>query len=312
MILKRTTIFVEDAARMLRFYRDVLRWNVHDDAEITITGAGGLPGTHIGDRVRLVIMGSVDPEIGKVGLLEYRQSALPRPPLKHQVGAGDIVLVADVNDITVLAARLKAEPDVRIVHEPMDWTFPSPDGMGDIELTSMSFFDPSCVLHEVYYRHNRPNPLGYLMRRTTAIVDDNPATVAFYRDVLGLTVYEDNTIRSTGMALPTAAGAGAQMRMTVCRAKHPYIGMVGALQFLDPPLPPMQIFPPLRIGQVLMIAGSSDPEALFARVKASGAEILQNLYTSEVPNNRGVGATLRKSMGFRDPAGLIWEVNQRT
>jgi catechol 2,3-dioxygenase-like lactoylglutathione lyase family enzyme len=310
VILKRTTIVVADAARMMRFYRDILGWRVDYDAPLTLSG-GIIPGAQAGDRVRLVIMGGADPEIGKIGLLEWQTPQLPSRPFPEKLGIGDIALVADVADIAALTERVSREPDARIVVPPLRWSFPAPDGSGAIELTSMNFFDPAGILHEVYYRHNRPNPDGYLIRRASAMVADNPVVIGFYRDVLGLTVHQDSTLKNEGMVLP-AAGAGALMRFTVCRAQHPYIGMIGALQFLDPPLPVPAAPPPLRLGQALVVAGTDDAAALFARVQASGAEVTRAPFTRAVPKSGGAGTTAMISIGFRDPGGLVWEVNQRT
>jgi catechol 2,3-dioxygenase-like lactoylglutathione lyase family enzyme len=302
--LKRTTFIVPDAVTMASFYADVLGWRRDYEAPLTLSG-GIIPGAQPGDQVRLVIMGGLDPEIGKIGLLEWTAPRLPSAPRRERLGLGDLAVVADVDDIHALAARLVRRTDVQILTPPLDWAF------GDIQLTSMNFFDPAGILHEVYYRHNRPNPDGYLIRRVTTIVPDAGRAAGFYTDALGLTVHQDGTVKNEGMIFPAGA-AGDSMRLVVCRGAHAYIGMVGALQFVAPPLggdlPAWQ----LRPGKAVMVAGTEDAAAVFARVAAYGATITRPPFARTVPRSGGAGETAMTSLGFIDPAGLVWEVNQRT
>ena len=316
VIPKRTTFIVADAGEVARFYREVLGWQVDYDAPLTLSG-GIIPGGSSGDRVRLIIMGRAGAEIGKIGLLEWVAPKLPAASTPTtRVAIGDTVLVADVDDMQALLRRVTAFPGTSIAVAPVDWSFPAPDGSGDIKLISMNYFDPAGVLHEVYYRHNRPNPQGYLIRRCTTLAHNNPAAVAFYRDVLGLTVFQDSKLRNQGMVLPAgdpARAEGAMMHFTVCKAGDPYIGMIGTLEFLDPALPvPTNDVWSLRIGKAIQVAGCEDATQLFAKISAGGVRITRAPFARAVPKSGGTGETTMISMGFVDPAGMVWEVNQRT
>ncbi len=310
-ILKRTTIIVADAAKSRRFYEQTLGWRTYYDSQMEVTGKI-IPLGQAGARVQLYIMEGHDKAIGKVGILQWLDPPLPdRGQARDRLGIGDVVFVADVDDLAGLAARVEANPDCRVVCAPRDWSFPAPDGSGDIDLASMSFFDPDGFLHEVYYRYNRPNPNGYLIRRTTAIVRDMDRCLEFYRDAMGLHVYQDGVMTTEGMELPTGL-EGARVRLVVFRGEDPYIGMVGALQFLDPALPdPGKTTWQMGIGKVVFVAGTEDAQVVFQRVSDLDVRVTCEPFTRAVPRSGGAGQIPMTSMGFYDPDGQLFEVNQR-
>lgn len=310
-LLKRTTVIVRDAERLRRFYEEVLGWRVYYDSKMRVTGKI-IPLGEPGAEVQLYIMGRDESEIGRIGILQWTDPTLPDPGTPERtLKMGGTVFVADCDDIQALRGRILAFPGAAICVEPVDWTFPAPDGSGDIELTSMSFFDPEGALHEVYYRHNRPNPDGYLIRRTTTVVRDVEASIAFYRDALGMSVYQDSKIPLDINTLPVGA-PGEQVRLVVFKAEDPYIGMIGVLEF-----PETQLEDPGRagwdmgIGKVVFVGGTSEADALFQRVEASGVRVTCEPFTRTVPKSGGAGETPMTSMGFYDPDGQLWEVNQR-
>ena len=310
-ILKRTTLIVRDASRSQRFYAETLGWRAYYDSQMSSTGKI-IPVGRPGARLQLYIMEGHDRDIGKVGILEWLDPRLPDPgPPKERLGIGDVVFVADVDDLAALADRVERNPDLRVVCAPRDWSFPAPDGSGDIDLASMSFFDPDGFLHEVYYRYNRPNPDGYLIRRTTAIVRDMDRSLAFYRDALGMTVYQDGVMTTEGMELPTGL-PGAKVRLVVFKSEDPYIGMVGALQFLDPAMAdPGEASWQMGIGKVIFVAHTSDAQTVFQRVRQTGVRVTCEPYSRSVPKSGGAGEIPMTSMGFYDPDGQLFEVNQR-
>ena len=317
-VVRRTTMIVRDAERSHRFYTDVLGFETYYDAQMEVTGQV-IPIQPSGATVQLYIMQPRNhPEakqqnIGKVGILQWLDPELPpgrRPP--QRLGIGDVVFVADTNDIHGLHQRVSAQQDAVVHYAPMDWSFPAPDGSGDIELTSMSFFDPDGYLHEVYYRHNRPNPDGYLIRRTTSIVRDMERTIALYRDGLGLTIHQDNEMNlGGGMEIP-AGEPGARMRLTVFKGNHDYIGMIGALQFLDPPLeePDWDTWT-MGIGRVVNVGGHDDVKHMFENIETCGVQITCPPLTRSVPASGGEKQIPMTTVGFFDPDGQLWEVNQR-
>lgn len=314
--IKRTTLICADAGIMMRFYRDVLGWRVDYDARLKLSG-GIIPCGKPGDEVQLYIMsGGADPEIGKIGLLEWLAPRLPSPgplgsgPRKSRLGIGDVVLVADVPDMAKLAAAIAAFPGARVHSPPADGTFPDPRGAGTIEYSSMSFFDPEGFFYETYYRYNRPNPQNFLIRRTTCIVRDVDRSLGFLTGVLGLAKYQDSTMQIEGML--AAGKKGDTVRFAVARAAHDYIGMAAALAFLKDPLPdPGEKTFDYGIGRALFVAGCDDAAALFARVQAAGMRVTRPPFSRTVPRTGNAGETAMTSMEFFDPDGFLWEVNQR-
>jgi catechol 2,3-dioxygenase-like lactoylglutathione lyase family enzyme len=310
VILKRTTLIVRDAERMMRFYRDVLGWRVDYQSTMTLSG-GIIPCGRPGDAVKLYIMAGADPEIAKIGLLEWVAPRLPDPgPPPRRLGIGDVVLVADVPDMPALVQRIAAFPGAHVHCPPKDGTFPDPRGAGTIAYSSMAFFDPEGFFYETYFRYNRPNPSQFLIRRTTGIVRDVGRSIDFLTGPLGLTKIQDSTMAIEGML--AAGKAGDTVRFAVCKCRHDYIGMAAALQFIKDPLPdPGPRSWDYGIGRALFVAGTDDADGLFAQVQAGGARVTRAPFDRAVPASGGVGETRLRSMGFHDPDGFLWEVNQR-
>lgn len=309
--ISRTTLLVRDAERMMRFYRDVLGWRIDYDSKMKLSG-GLIPCGKPGEEVKLYIMGGADPNIGKIGLLEWTDPRLPDPgPPTHRLGIGDVVMVADTNDMKELARRLENFPGAKIYSPPKDGAFPDPRGEGMIEYSSMTFFDPEGFFYEAYYRHNRPNPESFfLMRRTSCIVRDVEKSIAFFTDALGLTKIQDSTMRIEGFL--AAGKPGDTVRFAVAKAQHDYIGMVAATQYIKDPLPdPGEASWTYGIGRAMLLGGTDDANALFERVKAAGVRITRAPFDRTVPQTGGGGVVGLRSMGFHDPDGFLWEVSQR-
>ena len=97
VIIKRTTLKVRNMEKSLIFYEKVLGMKKYYDDEITLSGEL-LPGGKAGDLTRLVIMESLDPEIGKIGLLQWLNQSTPPPPINFDFDYGQPVFVAGVKD----------------------------------------------------------------------------------------------------------------------------------------------------------------------------------------------------------------------
>ncbi len=309
-ILKRTTLIVRDAARMKDFYESVFGWTCSYDSEMELSGEI-LPCGNPGDKVQLYMMQGADPEIGKIGLLEWTAPRLPDPgPPTHRLGIGDIVLVADVPDMDSLIAKIEAFPGAKVRAGPEDGEFPNPRGEGMIEYASAHIFDPEGFFYELYYRYNQPNPEQFLIRRTTCIGRDVEKSLSFFTDTLGLTKYQDSTMEISDQL--AAGKPGDTVRFAVAKCEHDYYGMIASLQFLKDPLDdPGDSTWELGIGKPVFVAGCRDSDGVYERLKASGVKILKEPYARAVPKTGGQGETKMVSMGFQDPDGFVWEMNQR-
>ena len=74
------------------------------------------------------------------------------------------------------------------------------------------------------------------LRRATMLVNEIDSALRIYRDILGMEVYYDDEIVVSGKGLP-AGEPDSKTRLVILRCNDPYIGMLGILQYLDPPLP---------------------------------------------------------------------------
>ena len=123
-------------------------------------------------------------------------------------------------------------------------------------------------------------------------VDDHDKALAFYRDVLGLEVRND-------------VGFEGMRWVTVGSPAQPGVEIV-----LEPPAANPDASPADRqaVAELLakgllrgVIFSTDDCDALFARVRASGAEVLQE------PMDQPYGV---RDCAFRDPAGNMLRFNQ--
>lgn len=146
------------------------------------------------------------------------------------------------------------------------------------------------------------------VRRTTLIVHDIDASVRFYRDVLGFEVWLENRGKVTAESLPTDAPLGAPSRFVIMKGRHPWIGMVGLLQYGAPRPPP----PPARLrpGDAVLMIETTDLAGIHARMLAAGTPIHKPPRTTEVTGAGGArwDATF---LFARDPDGHMLEINQR-
>ena len=311
VVISCYNFMVDDVELMARFYREVFEWSHQADLDEAI-GDISLCGDRAGRRVRRLVMRGLNPDIGKIALIQGDWPCeLPVTYPRQRLGLGDIAVVADVGDIFALAERVRKFPGATIVTAPIEWSFPAPDGSGMLLLTSMNFFDPAGFLHEVYYRRNRPNPAGYLVRRCTAMVADNRATIDVYRDILGLTVIQDSTMKNEGMVLPVNLvddGARAMMHFTVCKAAHPQIGMIGALEFTEPRLPLVKRNPQIFQAGRLIVSGECNDMAHFTASAAARNVNLFGPLTTSLPTSPPGTENISASRAFVDPGGVVWSV----
>ncbi|MDX2223883.1 MAG: VOC family protein, partial [Rhodospirillaceae bacterium] len=271
---KRTTLIVADAARSIAFYRDVIGMSLYYDQPMTVGGKiipAGVPGA----RVRLGIMEGNHKDVAKIGLLQWTVPPLPAPttPYRKRMGVGDIVIVTETPDMAGLFERLMNSPDCHIHCPPHDWSVPTPDGRGRIELTTLSFFDPDGFFFEVNSKRNMPNIPRFGIRRTTLIVRDIQAAVDFYTKVMGMEMWYDQTMTVGGQVLP-AGTPGAKVRVAILKGADAAVGMFGLMAFLDPPIDaPAVARHDLRIGDPIFVAHADDVHAVHARMTGSAARI---------------------------------------
>lgn len=148
-----------------------------------------------------------------------------------------------------------------------------------------------------------------VVRRTTLIVHDLEASIRFYRDVLGYSVWLRNDGKVSAESLPSEAPVGALSSFAIMKGRHPWLGMVGLLQYGDArplPKPPAKLVP----GDAVLMLEVQDLDGIHARMLAAGTPVLRSPRTSEVTG--AGGATWTATFLFAwDPDGHLLEINER-
>ena len=149
-----------------------------------------------------------------------------------------------------------------------------------------------------------------VVRRATLIVHDLDASRRFYRDVLGFEVWLENNGKVTADSLPSEAPLGAPSRFLIMKGKHPWIGMIGLLEFTAPRLPAPPRRERLGIGDIVFVMQGDDVEGVHARAVAQGARIHAPPHRFEVTGADGSHLVM-SSLSLWDPDDYFIEYNQR-
>jgi catechol 2,3-dioxygenase-like lactoylglutathione lyase family enzyme len=149
-----------------------------------------------------------------------------------------------------------------------------------------------------------------IVKRTTLIVRSIERSLQLYRDVLGLRVWYDDEIVLSGRGL-AAGAAGDRTRLVILQAQDPVVGMIGLLQFTDPPLPE----PPgersrLGVGDIVFVLQSDDVAAVHRGLLAMGVRIHAEPHEFRVRGADG-SELVMTSLSCWDPDGYFLEINER-
>ena len=148
-----------------------------------------------------------------------------------------------------------------------------------------------------------------VVRRTTLIVHDIDASIRFYRDVLGFELWLENRGQVSAGSLPSNAPPGAPSRFAIMKGRHPWVGMVGLLQYGEAqPAPrlPRRLVP----GDAVLMIETTDLAGIWARMQRAGTPIHKPPQTSEVTG--AGGARWQATFLFAwDPDGHMLEINER-
>jgi len=148
-----------------------------------------------------------------------------------------------------------------------------------------------------------------LVKRTTLIVRDVSRSVAFYRDVLGLSVWYDDQIVLSGIGL--AAGAkGDRTRLVIMKSEDPVIGMIGLLEFVEPRLAEPAARTRLGIGDIVFVMQGKDVASVHQRAIDFGARVHAAPHRFEVRGADGRMISMT-SLSLWDPDDFFIEYNER-
>ena len=149
------------------------------------------------------------------------------------------------------------------------------------------------------------------VRRVTLIVRDMETSLKLYRDVVGLKINYDTVVETSGVALP-AGVPGAKARLVLLNGNDPWVGWIGLMQWIDPPLADPGPYPRrMGPGAHVIVMNTDDVDGRCARafalpgVTKTAAPRLQTY-----PGRNGAPEIHVRGCNFFDPDGVLIEMNQ--
>ncbi|MGI9237385.1 MAG: VOC family protein [Woeseiaceae bacterium] len=149
------------------------------------------------------------------------------------------------------------------------------------------------------------------LRRTTLIVRNIDASLAFYRDALGMEVIYDHAIRTPRDAASDEDALRAS-RLVFLRANDNFVGVIGLLQYTKPVRPAHdQGDEPFSTGSIVLLFNAEDLDATFAKASdVRGVRVLYEPGRREYPSYDGTGTIPVMVSVLTDPDGFVIELNQ--
>jgi len=177
------------------------------------------------------------------------------------------------------------------------------------QLIVLLLFVLAATLHAAPVAKDERVPID--LRRTTLIVRDIDASLAFYRDALGMKVIYDNAIRTPRNAA-TDEDAERASRLVFLRANDNFVGIIGLLQYTKPVRPAHhQGDEPFSTGSIVLLFNARDLESTFAKARnVRGVRVLYEPGRREYPSYDGKGTIPVMVSVLSDPDGFIIELNQ--
>ena len=146
------------------------------------------------------------------------------------------------------------------------------------------------------------------VRRTTFIVKDAEASLALYRDALGMKVVYDQMLESGD---PKHLENYKKRRLVLLRANDDFIGVLGLLQYLAPQKPEHKDRFDVPVpGDPIVIINAKNLHQVWPRVVAvPGLEVISPPERIEYQRPGGGSIAVMQSM-IRDPNGYWIEINK--
>ena len=147
-----------------------------------------------------------------------------------------------------------------------------------------------------------------IVKRTTLIVRDIQASKRWYEYELGMSIYYDNEFVLSGVRL-AAGKAGDRTHLMMLKCDDPEIGMIGLLQWIDPPMPAPEIEYKVGCGNPTFVIASDDAEETHRRA----LELSTKVHSApHAWSTRGANGKMKNFLGLSlfDPDGYFFECNQ--
>jgi catechol 2,3-dioxygenase-like lactoylglutathione lyase family enzyme len=148
-----------------------------------------------------------------------------------------------------------------------------------------------------------------IIKRTTLIVRDIETSTQWYEQVLGMSRYYDDEVVLSGVGM-AAGNAGDRTHLVILKCADPEIGMIGLLQWIEPPLPaPAEIPTSVGYGNPTFVVAADDSRAACEVARKLGTPIHAEPHEWSI---KGANGMLKNFIGVSlfDPDGHFYELNQ--
>jgi catechol 2,3-dioxygenase-like lactoylglutathione lyase family enzyme len=148
------------------------------------------------------------------------------------------------------------------------------------------------------------------VKRTTLIVRDIEVSSKWYEEVLGMSLYYDDTITLGGKGM-AAGKKGDVTHLKIYKCSDPVIGMIGLLQWIDPELPaPEEIPTKVDYGNPTFVVDTNNVDEVYKKALTLGTHIHSEPHEWSV---RGADGNMINfiTLSVFDPDGYFYEINQR-
>lgn len=155
-----------------------------------------------------------------------------------------------------------------------------------------------------------PDPLS--LRRQTLIVRDMEASLALYRDAIGMEVIYDNIIRRPHKT----DDRQQEIRLVFLKANNEFIGVLGLVDYEhNNPDHPMHTKPQRKEGftpgNSVTLFNTTELEKRWPMIAATpGVDVINGPTYTEYPSYDGTGIIRINVTRFYDPDGFLVEYNQ--
>lgn len=152
--------------------------------------------------------------------------------------------------------------------------------------------------------------MANIIKRTTLIVRDIRKSVEWYEKVLDMTIYFDTEVVLSEGSSMAAGKAGDRTHLVIMKCEDPVLGMIGLLQWVDPPWPaPDEIPTTVGYGNPTFVVSSDDSRAAFEAARALGTHVHAEPHEWSI---KGANGMLKNFLGVSlfDPDGHFFELNQ--
>jgi catechol 2,3-dioxygenase-like lactoylglutathione lyase family enzyme len=155
----------------------------------------------------------------------------------------------------------------------------------------------------------REHTMTTVIKRTTLIVRDVETAMHWYQTVLEMSVYFDDEVELSGTGM-AAGGPGDRTLLVIMRAEDPDVGMIGLLQWIDPPLPaPADIPRSVTYGNPTFVVRTDDLSGLHDRAVTLGSHVHAAPHEWSIRGANGMVKHFLSASLF-DPDGHFFELNQ--